>query len=185
MFMEEKRLFLSIYARYRAKTAIPPILIFSNDPRECKSMFQFIISPLSFNLTFFKDNKWVKTLKNSKNAHSGPMRATILWFFNIFDPINGFHGSKNMIYVLKYPFIQVQVRKILINMAMLRKVPRQIEHRYWNKWHTYGGWVNACALAASALSRGISSFFQCGISWSINSHPKRECIQPRSRIAVI
>jgi len=75
--MKEKGLFLSIYARYRAKTAILAILIFSNDPWGCISMFQFIISPLSFNLTFFKDKKWVKTPKNSKNTHSGPMRATI------------------------------------------------------------------------------------------------------------
>ena len=77
MFMEEKGLFLSIYAQYRAKTAILPILIFSNDPWECISMFQFIITPLSFNLIFFKDKKWIKTPKNSKNAHSGPMWATI------------------------------------------------------------------------------------------------------------
>jgi len=42
-----------------------------------KSMSQFIISPFSFDLAFFKDKKRVKMPKNSKNAHSGPMRAMI------------------------------------------------------------------------------------------------------------
>ena len=73
--------------------------------------FSLSYLPFSFSWTFFKDKKWVKTPKNSKNAHSGPMGATIPYFFNIFDPINGFLGTKNMLYVHRYPFLKYKLKK--------------------------------------------------------------------------
>ena len=48
----------------------------------------------------------VKNANLAQNAHSGPVWPTMRLFFNVFDTGFGLFGSKNVLYVRRYPFLR-------------------------------------------------------------------------------
>ena len=129
-----KKGFFIILCSIQGQKVILSILIFSNDQWECKSMSQFIISPLSFDLTFFKDKKMVKMPKNSKMLVQGQCMPRSRDFSIFLTPEMDSLAQKAWYMIIGIHSPKYKFKKILVVNVSPQKMTMQI---WWKVIWTY------------------------------------------------